>query len=380
MTFTSHDMRLLQSAQAELRSLYATAEGRALTNAEARSEAAIAERIQNLQNRIAADGAAAEARAASGIPELNYRGGSNELRALITGQTDEAVIEHRDMAKGTANAGAEYVQTSVNPNVYTVVENSAALFRVGGKLPTGQDESPIVLPIVTGAGVADQEKAEGGTITADDVDTSGVTFNAYRYTGLVKVNNTLRSSSVVSVESIVRNGLGVRLAKGFGARLATGTGSGQPQGITVGAGAGITAGLATAITTDELLGLFHSISSDIRSLYQTAWCMSDATWLAIGKLKDTTNNYLVGDMTQGAPPLLLGRPVILDNNMPAMATGNRPIVFGAIADAFVIRHTDIRVNMDESRYFENDQTAFRAVVALDSKVVDSTAIKRITMA
>ena len=114
-------------------------------------------------------------------------------------------------------------------------------------------------------------------------------------------------------------------------------------------------------------------------MQMSSFDMADTTWSEIRSLNDTTSQPLVGDIANGADLRLLGYPVIIDNAMPATATGNKAIAFGAISDAFMVRATNVRIEASRDALFAEDQTSFRAVVGLDSNVIDSSAIKVITM-
>ena len=51
----------------------------------------------------------------------------------------------------------------------------------------------------------------------------------------------------------------------------------------------------------------------------------------------------------------------------------------ASVKGFRVRHTSVRLDMSNSYRFNWDELSFRAVVALDSKVVDDSAVVKLTM-
>ena len=207
-----------------------------------------------------------------------------------------------------------------------------------------------------------------------------MTLNAYGYSGIIPVSNEFLGSSVVAAEDMVSRALGQRLAKGYGPRLATGTGTNQPTGLTVGASDGITTAATGSITADELIKTFYAVPAEYRAQYAMRWVMSDSTHEALRKLKDSDNNYLLGNIADMGADRLLGAPITIDNNMPELASGNVPIVFGAIEDLFVVRATALRVDSSTDAAFTSNQTVFRAVWDLDSKVLDPAGIVKVTAA
>src|SRR6266511_3993493 len=66
--------------------------------------------------------------------------------------------------------------------------------------------------------------------------------------------------------------------------------------------------------------------------------MSSATASAVDKLKaSTSGEYLWRNaMSAGEPPTLLGRPVEIDENMPAIAGNSYPILFGDFQRGYLI--------------------------------------------
>lgn len=312
------------------------------------------------------------------------------LMDVAEGRATHAILNHKHKADldqaesralhtGSTGAGAETMTDKVVRDFYEVIDRSSGVWAAAGKIDTQLDESPFKLPLLTDHGAGDSELAEGGDITEDDLGTGDANFNAYRYTGIQVLSNSLLNSSVVDMQLWIAKALAQRLVKQWRDRLTIGTGTNMPQGIAVGAGAGITAAAVDAVTADELVDLVHEVSPENRDTRRSAWVMHDSTWQAIRKLKDNDDNYIVGSLANGAELTLSGYPVILDQGMPEMATGNRAIVFGAIKDAYLIRHCDIRIDISHAYRFQQDEVAWRAVQALDAKVIDATAIKALEM-
>ena len=61
--------------------------------------------------------------------------------------------------------------------------------------------------------------------------------------------------------------------------------------------------------------------------------------------------------------------------MPAAGNGNEYIAFGAM-DRYVIRIVNgIRFERSDEFRFQNDLTAFRCIIRLDSALIDTAAVK-----
>lgn len=94
-------------------------------------------------------------------------------------------------------------------------------------------------------------------------------------------------------------------------------------------------GSATALTGDSLISLVYDLAAGYRP--GVSWLMSSTTASAMRKLKDGQGNYLwQPSYIVGQPPTLLGYPVAVDENMPAVAAGAYPIAFGDWRRFYVI--------------------------------------------
>ena len=311
-----------------------------------------------------------------GAPGTGNRSG---LTGIIEQRTDHAILERRSLLASAADAGRETIETKVLRNYYETLDQFSGVWRTAGKIETGQDESPLKLPVVTDFGEGDQELAEGAEITEDDATIESVAFGAYRYTAIQNMSNTLAHGSVVDTGMLVSSALAKRLVRQYRERLTIGTGTNQPQGITVGASLGHTAAAADAITDEDLFATVHAVAPEYRDTKMSSWIMPDSAWQHIRQLKGADGHYLVGDLGNGADMRLLGYPVVIDQAMPTMEAGNRTIVFGAITDAYRVRHTSTRVEQSSAYKFNTDEMSYRTVMALDAKVIDPSAIVALEM-
>jgi HK97 family phage major capsid protein/HK97 family phage prohead protease len=131
-----------------------------------------------------------------------------------------------------------------------------------------------------------------------------------------------------NVEAEVR----LALAEDFGAKEAlsfvNGTTAVEPSGFMVAAGIAETNnGHATLLSADALINLLYAMPATYRN--RGAWVMNGTTLAAVRKLKDGNNNYLWQPSYQaGQPETILGRPVVEALDMPNIASGATPIIFG----------------------------------------------------
>ena len=147
----------------------------------------------------------------------------------------------------------------------------------------------------------------------------------------------LNSDSILNMESLLGSLVGERLGKIANEKLTTGTGSSDVEGIVTNSAAGVTAASATAVTADEIIDLIHSVDPAYRSSTSSAIMMNDSTLAAVRKLKDGNGNYLwqMGNYQAGVPQNILGYPVVVNQAMASIATGNKTMLFGDMSKFYV---------------------------------------------
>lgn len=102
----------------------------------------------------------------------------------------------------------------------------------------------------------------------------------------------------------------------------------EPQGFMVAPDIADTAnGHATNLSADALIRLMYAMPATYRN--NGTWVMNGTTLAAIRSLKDGNGNYLWQPSYQaGQPETILGRPVVEAIDMPNVASGAFPVIFG----------------------------------------------------
>ena len=129
--------------------------------------------------------------------------------------------------------------------------------------------------------------------------------------------------------------------------------------------------------TDALIKLLYSLPPAYRN--SGSWMMNGLTVGRIRGLKDSTGRFMWNDsLAEGQPPTFLGRPVVEAVDMPDMAAGATPIIYGDIASGYRIYD---RVGLSVLRNpFTLDiygQTRFTARRRVAGAVVRPEAIRKL---
>lgn len=110
---------------------------------------------------------------------------------------------------------------------------------------------------------------------------------------------------------------------------------GQIQHIGTGASAAFPTSSTTVNPADVLVDVVSAMKSQYRA--GARWLMNRATLGAVRKLKDAEGRHVVTDsLVEGAPSMLLGHPVDLSEQMPAISASSLSIAFANWERAYVI--------------------------------------------
>lgn len=218
-----------------------------------------------------------------------------------------------------------------------------------------------VQPISTDAleGIIDNDEADAGWVaeagTRSDSGTPQVgkwRIEAHEMYAMPKVTQKLIDDAAVDVEGWLAAKVADKFARVEGAAFWTGTGVGQPRGL---------AAYTTAATGDDTRawgqiqhvltganGAFHTTKADPlqdlmgamkdQYLQNAQWVMRREVRTAARKLKESTLDRYLWEPALGAgqPERLLGYPVRVDQQMPALTTGSLSLAFGDFREAYTI--------------------------------------------
>lgn len=217
---------------------------------------------------------------------------------------------------------------------------------------------------VTGADAFEEpyDRGEMGATWAGEKDTraesTNPTFGLMRIPldeifVLQNLTQKLLDTSAYDVGAWVTERMAEKFSRAEGSAFVNGDGVGKPKGLmtypvattgdstrtdgviqytpTGASGAFLT----TAVGPDCLVDMVHSLRAPYAP--NARWIMSRTTASAVRKLKDQQGQYLwQASMALGQPDSLLGFPVVLDDEMPAIAANSLSIAFGDFRQAYTI--------------------------------------------
>lgn len=196
----------------------------------------------------------------------------------------------------------------------------------------------------------------------------------------VDISNELLMDSAGAVETEVR----LALAEDFGSKesvaFVNGTGVKQPAGFMQDADIAFTAnGHATNLSADALITLMYAMPATYRN--RGAWAMNGTTLATIRKLKDGQGNYLWQPSYQaGQPETILGRPLVEMLDMPDVADGSFPIIYGDWAAYRIVDRLAMAILSDPYTRATRGITRIHATRRTGGRVLQAARFRKLKMA
>ncbi len=311
-----------------------------------------------------------------------FRGELRSLHIPIEGMRVERdsdgryrVRETRDLGTVTPAAGGYLVPTDFRRQLVEFLTDNSAMRQTGATIITTSSGETLYVPKLLTHGTA-TIKGEGSAIGEADPSFARAALGAWKYGQLLQLPRELIQDNAVDLLGFVARDLGRALGEASGAHYVAGTGTTQPIGVMAVCGTGVTGGTAVsgAFTADNLIDLFYSVAGPYAA--RGTWLMKRATEGAVRKLKDLDNQYLWQPGLQvGAPNLLLGRPIVTDPNVAAVATSALSVAFGDFSGYWIRDVASVEIARSDDYAFGNDLVTYRAILRTDGALIDENAVK-----
>lgn len=220
-------------------------------------------------------------------------------------------------------------------------------------------------------------QSEFTDITADSGAFSSVDLSGYLAGALTLIGRSVINNATVPVTDFIVNQMAEEIAIWIEKELLTGSGSSAATGALT-TTTTLTTAASTAITADELI----SLQAKIKQAYQgnACWTMHPDTFVAIKKLKDSNNRYLLqDDYSSEFPYRILGKPVYLSDNMPAVAASAKAVLYGDYSGLSVNFRENISIEILREKYATQHAIGVVGWFEFDSKVTDNQKLAVLTM-
>jgi len=214
---------------------------------------------------------------------------------------------------------------------------------------------------------------EEGTYGETKSTFGNVQLNAWKLGGIIKVSRELLADTAINFEAYMAGQIAKGIDNAEAPAFAVGDGAKKPTGYATGAavGASSTTAAVDAVTADEIIDIYYDLPEEYRR--NAIWRLNDKTMKAIDKLKDGQGNYLVTTFSDGTKPTIKGRPVVIDNYMVDLGTGNKFIVLGDFSYYQIADRGDMSIQRLDELYAGTGMVGFQVTVRVDAKITLSEA-------
>ena len=291
---------------------------------------------------------------------------------------EQAVAIRNAMSTTTTTEGGYTVPSEVMGMVVEALKAFGGMREVADVFST-QGGNPMNWPTSDGTAEVGEIVAENGAASAADITFGTVAVNPYKYSSKkIALPWELISDSAIDVVSFVTQRLTTRLGRITNTHYTTGDGSSKPFGVAARASSGKvgTSGQTLTVIYDDLFDLKHSVNRAYRN--GARWMMNDASVGIVSKLKETTGRPIwEPGVTIGAPDMLLGHPVAINDDIATMAANAKSILFGNFS-YYKVRDVAGSVMLrrfDDSAFALNGQVGFCGWMRTGGNLVDTAAVK-----
>ncbi len=368
-----------EELQSTMNDLVSTAdtEVRAMTEEEVAQFDAAEKEVKDIDATVEREERARNAEKKPAPTDAEERAAAEEQSFVdfVMGKVSEMRAGEQNMTM--ANNGA-IIPTSIANRIIKAVKDrcpilsGATVYNVKGTLKV-----PVWGKANTTHDIAVGYQAEFTELTADAGKFTSIDLGGFLAGALTLIGQSVENNGTFSVVDFIVTQMAEEIATWIEGQLLTGTGANACQGA-LNTTTGLTAAAAAAITADELIDL----QAKVKQAYQgnASWTMNPATFTAIKKLKDGNNRYLLQDDVTGEFPYrLLGKPVHLSDNMPAMAAGAKAVLYGDYSGLSVNFRENISIQVLREKYATQHAIGVVSWFEFDAKVTDHQKLAVLTM-
>ena len=194
-------------------------------------------------------------------------------------------------------------------------------------------------------------------------------LESHKLAAFVKLDEDFIHDVSFHLENYLVQRFAKNFAKGEEQAFINGTGGDQPIGIlaeTYGAKIGTT---TSALTFEDIYKLYFSVKPEYRA--NGSWMMNDETALYLRNLKDDDGNFL----WRGSADTLMGKPVVISNEMPSIDDNTKPVAFGDFSYYWIVNRILITVRTLKEKFTLHDQIGYLAFEFVDGRLIRPDAIK-----
>lgn len=220
--------------------------------------------------------------------------------------------------------------------------------------------------------------AEGADIPLTKPQFASKSLGAFKLAIASKFSNELLADSYFNLEAALIEIFSRSISTAEEESMVNGQGVTEPLGIipalSQSASSFITSNGAE-IRADDCIALYYTLERPYRA--SAVWLASDSAVANLRRLRDASQAFLwTNSLVEGEPAQFLGRPIYTSPHLPAVSSGEVPLLFGDFQNFFVIGDRGERVIKPLHELFAlSDCSAYLMIQRVDCVVTDYRAFK-----
>lgn len=329
----------------------------------------------------------ADQRKTTGDPESKEMEKKIFRKALASGKREpdytpeeRAFIEKRAAITGI-KTDENFVPKEMIAAIEIAMKTVAGMMEAGSIINTTRG-GDLILPTVNDVTSKAYIIDELDSVDEETKPFGSITMKAFTYaTPVIPISYEAVQDSVFDIESVVAQLLGASYGRGTNEHMTIGNGTTQPQGILTAAPVGANAAGATAVTFDDLIDLMASV--DPAYANSGRWMFNNNTLYALMKIKDANGQYIWQPATTaGTPAMIWGKSYVLNTDMPDIASGATPILFGALSKYQIRIVKNFSVQVLRELYAKNRAIGILGFARMDGRLIDAgtNPVKKLQLA
>jgi HK97 family phage major capsid protein len=306
------------------------------------------------------------------------------IKNLATGNV-EAI--RKDLGESTGGGGY-LTPLEFSSHLIELVYKMPVLRPYATRMPMRSDQLQVPLESST---VTANWTSEFAAATQSDPTFGTMTLAVNNLIGISRMSRQMLDDSAIEEDLV--NYVMRKFAESIGrtedAVFMAGDGVAKPKGIRQYTFANTLAQAGANLTGDDLIALYHKLPFQYRSRSDVVWLMHDSVIEKVRKLKDSTGRYLYEAgygsvfVTDGQTPTLLGKPVLVQNDIPTNLGGGSnttEVYFGAMSYYLIGDRQQIfsEVSTQEGTSFARHMAAVKVGERIDGQLSQTDPIAQLT--
>lgn len=284
------------------------------------------------------------------------------------------------MSTTTGSQGGFTVESDVASQFVDIMKDYSGVRRVADVIKT---EKGNIMPYPTSDGTAEvgEQLVENAAASAQDPSFNTAPLTCWKWSSkIIAVPFELIQDSAIDIQEFVFTRLASRIGRVTNTAFTVGSGSGAPQGFVGVAAAGKvgTTGQTVTIIHDDFVDLVHSVNTAYRQIAKgLAFMMADTSFKVARKLKDSSLRPIYLPSDGASPESIMGYPVVVNDDVPAMAANAKSIFFGNFFTCYKVRDAlEVALfRLSDSVYSKLGQVGFLAFARSGGNLVDTNGVR-----